>query len=632
MGDNMSTRDELVIDADPTNPGVFMYTLPAGRWVLPDDWPILAGPDWREQRIHWDIMDNPFDSIKSAWNDPLVSWATFNPLAALWRPDLTAVSDNIGLGNYYKYNSLLGSTKVVGVAQAPVIGPFAPGMEVPTAAGYDSALGPVDPDGNYYRRKTVVPNGALEWWDAPMPPAKITFKIMDESVTAGTANVDPRIVGLEIGNAGFFKEAWKADIYYVIVGGTKYYTNPFYWEMIPASPYIPAFVNNGGYDWNSWNLTQYGPYPFWKIINRPFNDGDPTEVPSTDRSNFPTKVQVYSDNHGEAMVYLNGNWNLNPALTTPKGADIGTGTIVGSSTVVAMADYPYFRKHAKLVSETVVKTWTWGGMVLGGAESPDQMVLTVGDYAVTPGTSGLFGTSNDKLVFVWATDRDHRQAGVLGMQVDWLISKNSGPGAIIPPITTLQGLLDPTDIHGVSNYNAIMKAIDITNGFLEITGGALTGSHDGTQGRSFMRAPLSNEKLLFLKFWGEGGISVDPSWDDDFDGVPGLDPNNFAVAAIDLLDTTQSSDVNVSITLTGPDKGILVYHVNVNFATSYPLDDDITPGDANVDGKINMADITTIERIILGLNSSNVNADANNNGKINMGDVVKAERKILGLP
>jgi len=44
-------------DGDATNDHDIL--LPRGRWILPDDWPKLAGPDWMEQRIHWDIMDNP---------------------------------------------------------------------------------------------------------------------------------------------------------------------------------------------------------------------------------------------------------------------------------------------------------------------------------------------------------------------------------------------------------------------------------------------------------------------------------------------------------------------------------------------------------------------------------------------
>jgi hypothetical protein len=318
------------------------------------------------------------------------------------------------------------------------------------------------------------------------------------------------------------------------------------------------------------------------------------------------------------MVYLNGNWNLNPDLFTFKGLDIPFGSTVGSSTAVAMADYPYFRKHSKLVSNTVTKTWTWGGMVLGG--SSDPMVISVGDYSIANKT-GVFpnesSTSNDKMVFIWATDRDGKAAGVLGTQVDWLITG----GARIPNVNA------PGDgVNGVSSYNDVTKGIGLTNGFLKGTGGILTGSLDGTQGRSWMRLPNAAEKQLFNKFVADGAFPPIGA-----DGNP-LNPDNFVVAAIDLLDATQTTINTVTETLTGPDKGTLVYFTTVDFNLVHPLDDAPKFGDANVDGKVTMADITAIERIILGLAKGNINADANNNNKINMGDVVKAERIILGLP
>ncbi|MBA7655021.1 hypothetical protein ES703_62918 [subsurface metagenome] len=72
----------------------------------------------------------------------------------------------------------------------------------------------------------------------------------------------------------------------------------------------------------------------------------------------------------------------------------------------------------------------------------------------------------------------------------------------------------------------------------------------------------------------------------------------------------------------------------------YPVkDDDITvlepsggtPGDANLDGVIDMSDVTKVERIILGLDDPTRWADANQDGEINMADVTKIERIILGV-
>jgi hypothetical protein len=54
-------------------------------------------------------------------------------------------------------------------------------------------------------------------------------------------------------------------------------------------------------------------------------------------------------------------------------------------------------------------------------------------------------------------------------------------------------------------------------------------------------------------------------------------------------------------------------------------------GDANGDGNVSIADVTRIERIILGLNPKSPGADANGDGEVNSADVTKTERIIMGL-
>jgi hypothetical protein len=54
-------------------------------------------------------------------------------------------------------------------------------------------------------------------------------------------------------------------------------------------------------------------------------------------------------------------------------------------------------------------------------------------------------------------------------------------------------------------------------------------------------------------------------------------------------------------------------------------------GDANGDGKVNIGDVTKVERVILGLDPVTCASDANGDGFVNMGDVTKIERLILGL-
>ncbi|MFC1944099.1 putative Ig domain-containing protein [Chloroflexota bacterium] len=54
-------------------------------------------------------------------------------------------------------------------------------------------------------------------------------------------------------------------------------------------------------------------------------------------------------------------------------------------------------------------------------------------------------------------------------------------------------------------------------------------------------------------------------------------------------------------------------------------------GDANGDTVINTADITIIERIIVGLQAATGGADVNRNGQVNTADITKLERIIAGL-
>jgi hypothetical protein len=55
------------------------------------------------------------------------------------------------------------------------------------------------------------------------------------------------------------------------------------------------------------------------------------------------------------------------------------------------------------------------------------------------------------------------------------------------------------------------------------------------------------------------------------------------------------------------------------------------PGDANGDGIINALDITTIERIIVRLDTPTAGADANQDGTINALDITATERTLAGL-
>lgn len=259
------------------------------------------------------------------------------------------------------------------------------------------------------------------------------------------------------------------------------------------------------------------------------------------------------------------------------------------------------------------------------------MVLTTGTYTIvgTPSFPNDVGTSNKKMFFIWATDRDGTQKGVLGGKVDWTVTTVSGS------VPTISGI----DANGVDSYNEVTQAIQLQKGFLAGTNGTVIGSGDGTMLESYLISPTQATVLatgpwagktyleaLFYKFYNS---SMSPT---------GPNPDNYVVAAVELLNAGGANAFNVNEKITAPDFGMMpgtmgtvIYNTNADFSQADPIDDAQRFGDANVDGTVNMGDVTKIERIILGLDTPNIDADANGNGSIDMGDVVTVERMILGL-
>jgi len=594
-----------------------LLSKPAGRWILPDDWADLAGPNWQQSRLHWDIMCNP---------------------------DGTVLAANNVLGDYKKGTVLVG--------KANVVGPFSPGLELMTPLGWEITNAPVWDGANSwdgYSRiiHTVVPDGNLNTWDAPMPPAKIIYQIQKVSGPTGLEGLN---------QAGFFKATNKADVYYKDAvfntdGSLKSinYTNPFYQILIPAHPAIPAFINNGGYDWDSFQ-TSYGNYAFWQFINQ--TQTAPL-VATTDPAGHPTCVEVYSDNHGEAMVWLNGNWNLDLRNAIPEGAsvDIQIGTTVGTTQVQATADYPYARVHQAIQSNIDTKTWTWGGQVLGTdahtfkyptaahtTTYDTRMVLSIGTWDTTTEVGSGDNTaakSAYKMVWVWVTDRDGQRAGVLGAPVFWDIANGTGSNIKI----------DSDATNGwISTFNTITKNIYVKDGFLSDAAGNSTGSvvpgSDRKQGVSYLRAPTSYEMQLFAKFWGTSP-TTEPVYSHGTSTIK-ADAAKYCVAAIKVTggDMNYSAQARINITITSHTfdavvgqavPGSVSYETNVDTSVVDALDDGIRIGDANCDGTVNMGDVTAVERMILGYNNVTSNAILNDEGSVDMGTVVKIERIILGL-
>ncbi len=268
--------------------------------------------------------------------------------------------------------SLLKSgTILIAPSGVPFEGPYSlvdiPGL-APLSGG--AALSNYAP-GNI--RDTIIQDGDVNMWDAPMPPA---------------------MVSVAIRGTGFIKVVYKDDVYYngtpntdaIEDGGTQMYPNPFYIVNIPDSMWIPAGSVGGGYLWDSWGSD--GPdddlgdqeYWFWQAARVGVNSaliGDST-LSATDNAELAIirgehedgtiarDLVIYSDNHGEFMVAANGDFKTDLTACQTNvlagGKHCAPGDKVGTGTITATVDYPDFRgMHFPVLSNTATVTWLWGG-------------------------------------------------------------------------------------------------------------------------------------------------------------------------------------------------------------------------------------------------------------------------------
>jgi hypothetical protein len=565
-----SIREKSWCDANANGvKDMYDYVLPEGRWVLPDDWEYLAGPDWEQDRPHWDIMTQP--------NDNIMSEVDMNLDHVEARGDYLEWTLNVD-PNFLDIPGAL-------IAEFPVIGPYST-LDNYTPYVNDDPIPKLD-------RKTIIRNGKLNWWDSPMPPAKIMFEVTD--------------------GAGFFKDTDKADVYYQWVNTISehppvndgiVYTNPFYMTMIPASPFIPPFVNNGGYDWDSWDwVTDDGPYPFWTIINQP-----PGMTPYDDQ--HPTKVQVYSDNHGEAMVFLNGDWNLDlSGWLGIAGYNIPTGAVVANTTVIAGAEYPYFRgEFGKVLTNNVTKIWTWGKDIRGpepatypdGSKDPvdTRMVFQVDDVVDCENPE----LTHYKMAFIWVCDRDGFPT--IGERVEWSLGTVDGTEMATIPNVTGEGV------------SICLPDIDVQNGFLAGTLVSPTGevggvtNPDRTTGVCFLKEPGPAELALWDKFWPD-------------------EPCHHSVGAVVIYSDSFATDASLTAWLYERE-GVITRQWNIDFSVVDNPDDPLMLGDANQDCVVNTGDITKVKRIYFGIDPATIGADANQDKRVDAGDITKVKNIYFG--
>lgn len=283
--------------------------LPAGRYVLPDDWWLLAGTTNINLRPNFDLMDQAdLDTIVSPLDTNLDYDEELGP-----------------------YDSEVRTTDPPAEAEYPTIGPFSTlqlwsteDMWI-TEATVPSSIGPYDEG----ERNTVVPDGEINWYDAPMPQALVLFDIVDYSTSLGEL---PSLCGLDKGDLEGYGFQWSGD--------DKIYQSPYYAVEIPASWQIPA-----GYNWRSWErdpsflywyLVDDGPYDFWTDLQLKSVISNTSESPID-----PWDVEVYSDNHGIAAVTVDALDNM------------------GRVTITATAEYPYLLrgKYGPRVSDEIDIIW-----------------------------------------------------------------------------------------------------------------------------------------------------------------------------------------------------------------------------------------------------------------------------------
>lgn len=250
-------------------------------------------------------------------------------------------------------------------------------------------------------RESVFSNGSVGTEDAPFPPALIT---------------------LDLEGSGFLYGAAKGAVYSA--------TNEYFATHIPAEPQI--LVAGSGYQWHTWTGTgaKSGLYNFWTSLA---GSGTPIvscpgDSPCSDgvATGGYDMIQIYSDNHGEAMAWVNGDANLtfddcdnnlsSHAIVLLSGHYCELNDIVGTTTVTANADYPDKKPHQDVdADDPVTITWTWGGtkdisVVDDAADSTGQFNYVV--FRVTDRDGGC--TSNNSL------------HPVLGETVQFLIDSPTG--------------------------------------------------------------------------------------------------------------------------------------------------------------------------------------------------------------
>lgn len=420
---NPSSRGDVCLDMDGDGngtsgsaPGPYPTTvhqgcpdredeaIAGGYWVLPDDFELLAGFLPNLMRPSWDDLFGPDDP------DPAGVFPVVGP--GLVGPKRTVARDMFGLA-FYCYNEDWASPD--------------PDVDLPDCSSTPNTTD----EGAAVTFRAIYPNAfayafLVNIWDVQMPLEKVTLAIRERDEAPGFHS------GLLIG----------VDKDVVYWSGK----NPYYQVNIPANDDIPVVDAGGGYDWNS---SVSGPHQFWHVLNwlRPGR-----------------LAQLYTDNRGQAMALVLGDWDLTFAECSPNpitGApECSRGDVVGRTAVVATVDYPYHRgKHRDMRAAPAIETWQWGGYKSGVDAGDPDLPERLRSPEIVPTDNPSF-----KYLVVHLKDRDGACDNLWPDQIDPLPGRNGVRGEPITfRIDSPQGRIVDAALDGVISADG-KTAADVRTG------------------------------------------------------------------------------------------------------------------------------------------------------------------------
>ncbi|MEZ4480429.1 MAG: hypothetical protein R3B97_04635 [Dehalococcoidia bacterium] len=353
-------------DSDPLN------VKPADRWIMPTDWPLLAGgpadpadgsdaTGTAEQfRPYYDLMIAPNNvrnlalagpdggTLTSGSTDAILAQVVAWPAGGKVGSQTSNTSTTFAVSsaeNIFPLTPLLFPTP--GVSSVPGTCTTAPALTIvqsvsPILNGAGNVIGVAitvspklcstpaagtnvwAPRWPFHGPYSLIDDPTLGLSAAPSPVGFARDTIWkDGDVDMWDAPMPVAPVSIKLRGAGFLKQVYKEDVYYngTANSSSQTYPNPYYYTAIPAEPFIPAVVAGGGFIWDTW--FNDGLYHFWQLARRDANIAGIGEGLTNTQKAELQKIRdiygdqsitrdavVYSDNHGEFMITANGDFNL----------------------------------------------------------------------------------------------------------------------------------------------------------------------------------------------------------------------------------------------------------------------------------------------------------------------------------